>query len=186
MNRKNSNSTNTLNVDSSQTLGSMTASDESPHREVRSVTESLLGQKVKLRLGTRNVRTMYEAEASKSAQVIREMERYHLDILDISECRWTGSRRQLTSDGSVILSSGHKDTHKYGVAIVLSRETASTLMEWEPINERLLRARFNSKYCKLTILQRCAPTNYMEEKDDWYDQLFAISKVPQYSWLLVI
>ncbi len=165
----------------------MTASDESPHREVRSATESLLGPKVKLRLGAWNVRTMYEA--SKSAQVIREMERYQLDILGISECRWTGSGRQLTSDGSVILYSGHKDTHKYGVALILSRETASTLMEWEPINERLLRARFNSKYCKLTILQCYAPTNEadMEEKEDWYDQLqSAISKVPQHDMLLVI
>ena len=68
MNRRNS--TTTHIVDSSQPLGSMTASNESPPREVRSVKESLLGPKIKIRLGTWNVRTMNET--SKAAQVIRE------------------------------------------------------------------------------------------------------------------
>ena len=58
-------------VDSSQPDGSMTTSDESLQQEVRSVKDSLLGPKAKIRIGAWNVRTMYET--SKSAQVISEM-----------------------------------------------------------------------------------------------------------------
>ena len=54
-------------------------------------------------------------------------------------------------------------------------------MECEPINERLIKARFNSKYCKLTIIQCYTPTNDFEDdmKEEWYDQLqAAVSNVP--------
>ncbi|XP_013401097.1 uncharacterized protein LOC106166982 [Lingula anatina] len=165
----------------------MTISDESPPPEVRSAKSDALGPKSILRVGAWNVRTMFET--SKTAQVINEMKRYRLDILGISECRWIGSGRLTTNDGSLILYSGHESTHSHGVAIILSREKARTLMEWEPISERIVRARFDSKYCKLTIIQCYAPTNDAEAdvKDDWYEQLqVAVSRVPQHDLLLVI
>ena len=71
----------------------------------------------------------------------------------------------------------------------MNRESANTLMEWEPINERLIKARFKSKYCKLTIIQCYAPTNDSEDdmKEEWYDQLqAAMSKVPQHDVLLIM
>lgn len=74
----------------------MIASDESPARELRSLNESLLGPKSIVHLGTWNVRTMYET--SKTAQVIKEMDRYNLDILGIIESRWIGSGRKVTRE----------------------------------------------------------------------------------------
>ena len=79
----------------------------------------MLGPKQKIRVGAWNVRTMYET--GKSAQVIREMQRYNLDILGVSECRWTGNGRQVARDGTVILYSGHKDNHTHGVAVIYQR-----------------------------------------------------------------
>ena len=58
--------------------GSMTTSDES-RKEVRSAKEGLLGSKNKIRIGAWNVRTMFET--TKTAQVLSEMKRYRLDIL---------------------------------------------------------------------------------------------------------
>ena len=166
-------------------VGSMTTLDES-RKEVRSVKVGLLGPKTTIRIGAWNVRTMYET--TKTAQVLNEMKRYHLDILGISESRWTGSGRQVLHDGSVILHSGHENTHTHGVAILISKEKAKTLLEWEPVSERLIRVRLNSRFCKLTILQCYAPTNEAEEevKEDWYEQLqMAVSMLPQHDMLLL-
>ena len=60
-------------------------------------------------------------------------------------------------------------------------------MEWEPISDRLIRARFSSNYCNLTILQCYAPTSEAEEdvKDDFYEQLQRVSKIPQHDLLLI-
>lgn len=148
------------------TSGSMNDSNESLNGEVRVARNSLLGPKARIRIGAWNVRTMYET--SKSAQVLREMSKYDLDILGISECRWTGSGRQRTTDGSVILYSGNDTTHTNGVALIIAKKYVNTLLEWEPISDRLLRARFDSKHCKLTIIQCYAPTNEADDeaKDD--------------------
>ena len=183
----------TKNTDTDQTAdwspstGIMTSSDESRLQEVRRAKTSLLGPKTTIRLGAWNVRTMFET--SKTAQVISEMRRYRLDILGVSECRWTGSGRQVTSEGAVILHSGHDEQHSRGVALIITKDKANTLLEWEPHSDRLISARFNSRHCKLTIIQCYAPTNEAEEdtKDDWYEELqHAVSKVPQHDMLLIM
>ena len=121
-------------------------------RNVYNVNSSLLIYNCNI--GTWNVQTMYST--SKTAQIVKEMGNYQLDILGISECRWTGSGKMNTKNNNgesyTIIYSGQKDTHHRGVALIMNRESANTLMEWEPINERLIKAHFNSKYCKLTII----------------------------------
>ncbi|KAL9953192.1 hypothetical protein ACROYT_G040569 [Oculina patagonica] len=149
--------------------------------------DSLLGPKTNIRLATWNVRTMFET--SRTPQVISEMRRYRLDILGISECRWTGSGRRVNSDGAVIMYSGHDSQHIRGVAIIVSKAKANTLLEWEPPSDRLIRACFSSKHCNLTILQCYYPTNDADEedKDNWYEQLQqAVSKVPLHDMLLIM
>ena len=128
-------------------------------------------------------------EPSKSAQVIKEMTRYRLDILGVSESRWIGSGRQVTQNGSVILYSGHESKHVNGVALIVAKENVNSLLEWEPISERMIRARFHSKHCKLTVIQCYAPTNDAEEEDkeDLYEQLEqTVSKVPIHDMLWII
>ena len=134
-----------------------------------------------------NVCTMFET--GKTAQVTKEMERFHLDILGVSECRWTGTGRKTTGDGFTILFSGKENTHASGVALIISKSTKKTLIEWEPVSDRIIRARFHSKYCKLAILQCYAPTKEAEDeiKDDWYEQLqYEVSGVSQHDMLLIM
>ena len=78
-----------------------------------------------------------------------------------------------TGESYTIIYSGQQDTHHMGVALIMNKQSASTLMEWEPINERIIKTRFNSKYYKLTIIQCYVPTNDSEDevKEDWYEQL---------------
>ena len=49
------------------------------------------------------------------------------------------------------------------------------LMEWKPINSRLMKIRMKGKHINITIIQCYAPTNNSEEesKDAFCDQLQA-------------
>ena len=63
-------------------MPSMTTRDQS-REGVSGPTSSLATPKHTLRVGAWNVRTMYET--GKTAQVFKEMERYRLNILGLSE-----------------------------------------------------------------------------------------------------
>jgi hypothetical protein len=56
------------------------------------------------RLESWNVQTLFQK--GKLAQLNREMDRYKLDILGVSEVRWNGSGQTMTTDGKMFLYSG--------------------------------------------------------------------------------
>jgi exonuclease III len=113
-------------------------------------------------------------DTGKLAQVTSEMRAYKLHILGVSECRWTGFGEIKTREGETVLYSGRDDNrHQAGVAIILKKGVQKTLIEWKPVNERLMRARFKGRHGKLTVLQCYAPTNEAEEeeKEQFYSTL---------------
>ena len=135
----------------------MTSNSES-RKEADAVMMRALNTKTKTRIGFWNVRTMFTT--GKLAQVTREMRENKLHILRISECRWTGFGSLRTQTGETVLFSGWDDNlHQQGVAIVLKKGFEKTLLEWKPINERLIRARFSGKQLKMTLIQWYTPTN---------------------------
>ncbi|XP_068739487.1 craniofacial development protein 2-like [Montipora capricornis] len=111
--------------------------------------------------------------AGKATQVAREMDRYQLDVLGISETRWTGAGRVTLANGSTLLYAGEEEGHQKGVALMISQEAQRSLIEWMPVSSRVISARFYSRFKKITIIQAYAPTNDAtpEEKDDFYHQL---------------
>nr|CAH8843517.1 unnamed protein product [Trichobilharzia regenti] len=137
----------------------------------------LLSMKAKVRMGTWNVRTMYET--GKAAQIAAEMRRYRIEVLGICESRWNGTGRCQLPTGETVIFSGHpEDNHEHteGVAIMMSPTATKALMQWEPISSRIMTARFNSKGRKVTVIQCYAPTNVSEQekKEAFYRQLQAI------------
>ncbi|XP_033105093.1 uncharacterized protein LOC117107507 [Anneissia japonica] len=62
------------------------------------------------------------------------------------------------ASGATICFSGQESGHYGGVALIINKKITKTLIDWEPINARIIRARFNFKYTKLTIIQCYAPT----------------------------
>ena len=153
-----------------------------------SPNNSLANPKTKVKVGCWNVRTMFSV--GKTAQITAEMTRYGIGILGISECRWSGFGRLKARTGETIIYSGRDDdVHQSGVAIIISKKVAQCLDSWRPISDRIIEARFFSRFIKTTVIQVYAPTNETDDevKDDFYEQLQKIvDEVPRHDMLLVI
>ena len=126
----------------------------------------------------------------KTAQIVAEAKKYRVKVLGISECRWSGFGRLRTATGETILYSGRDDNvHQSGVALLLNKETAESLLDWNPVSDRTITARFNSKCIKTTCVQAYAPTNDAEPevKDEFYEQLQAVTeRAPSHDMLVMM
>ena len=131
---------------------------------------AILDAKTVTKIGRWNVQTLYQS--GKLAQVFREFANYKIDILELSEMKWTGSGR-LKSKNMTLLYSGHEQHHMRGVGITISNTAIKPLLGWTPVNDRIITARFQSKHAKTTIIQAYAPTGNSdeEEKNYFYAQL---------------
>ncbi|XP_052080696.1 craniofacial development protein 2-like [Mytilus californianus] len=126
---------------------------------------------------------MYECR--KCAQIAKEMRNYDINILGISEARWNQSGVLTLETGEEILYSGNpneNDYHSKGVAVMLSNTSKKSLMEWEPVSERMMWVRLKAKCQNITIIQCYAPTNDAEEdvKECFNEQLQHVwDKIPK-------
>ena len=133
---------------------------------------SLVHPRRDMKIGNWNVRTLHRT--GNVAQVAREMGKRGIDIIGISETHWTDQGRVQLAGGETIIYSGRDDNiHRAGVGILMSREAAESLIEWTPISERIIQARYHSKHIKLTIIHVYAPTEDSDEeiKDNFYLRL---------------
>jgi len=94
-------------------------------------------------------------ETTKLAQVDKERNAYHIEILGLSVTRWNGSGEHCTPQGGILLYSDNpiKDKHESGVVILMSPKAHNILIEWKPISDRIIMARFSTKLRKLGLIQ---------------------------------
>ena len=117
-------------------------SRKDPHNLIKSPGASLLTPKATLRLGCWNGRTLYQI--GKPANVTGKFRKYNVDLLGLSEVRWTSFGELKTATGESILHSGAEEEHHRGVGLILKREVRRTLFKWNSVDERIVSARFNT------------------------------------------
>ena len=84
-----------------------------------------------------------------------------LDVLGISECKWTDSRKIMKDDHIIICYGGRE--HKNGVGIIMRREMARSLIGKCAISEREIMIKLQAKPFNISIIQVYAPTEDHEE-----------------------
>jgi hypothetical protein len=93
----------------------------------------------------------------------------------LSETRRNGSGEHRIPQTGILLYSGKpiKDKHESVVGILLSPKAHKSLIEWKPISDRIIMARFLTKLRKLVVFQCYAPIEQAirEEKDAFYETL---------------
>ena len=86
------------------------------------------------------------------------MTRVNIDILEISELRWTGMG-EFNSDDHYIYYYGQESLRRKGVAITVNRRVLNAVLGCNPKNDRMISVRFQGKPFNITIIQVYAPTS---------------------------
>ena len=96
--------------------------------------------------------------------VKQEMARVNIDILGISELKWTGMG-EFNSDDHYIYYSGQESLRRNGVAIMVNRRVRNAVLGCSIKNARMISIHFQGKSFSITVIQLYAPTSNAEEAE---------------------
>ena len=96
--------------------------------------------------------------------VKQEMARVNVNILGISELKWTGMG-ELNSDDNYIYYWGQESLRRNGVAIIVNKRVQNVVLGYSLKNDRMIFVRFQGKPFNIMVIQVCAPTSNTEEAE---------------------
>ena len=102
--------------------------------------------------------------------VEQEMARVNIDILGISELKWTGMS-EFNSDDPYIYYCGQESLRRNGVAIIVNKRVWNAVLECNLKNDRMISVHFQGRPFNVMVIQADAPTSNAEEADieQFYD-----------------
>src|SRR5574340_303784 len=98
-------------------------------------------------IGTWNVRSMNQG---KLEVIKQEMARVNVDILGISELKWTGMG-EFNSDDHYIYYCGQESLRRNGVATMVNKRVRHAVLGCNLKNDRMISVRFQGKPCIMVI-----------------------------------
>ena len=132
-----------------------------PRRRTPSDSAKLKTRNRCLKLGTWNVRTLYQA--GKLDNLIQEMESMRLDILGIAETHWVEEGKIIKENHTMIYSGG--EMHRKGVGILMKNNIARSMLGFWAISERVIMLKLQAKPFNINIIQVYAPTLDCEDEE---------------------
>ena len=96
--------------------------------------------------------------------VKQEMARVNVDILGISELKWT-AMGEFNSDDHYIYYCGQKSLRRNGVASMVNKRVRNAVLGCNLKNDRMISVRFQGKPFNITVIQVYAPTSKAEEAE---------------------
>jgi len=100
-------------------------------------------------IGTWNVRSMNQG---KLEVVKQEMARVNINILEISELKWTGMG-EFNSDDHYIYYCRQESLRRNGVAIIVNKRIQNSVLGCNLKNYRMISVRFQGKPFTITVIQ---------------------------------
>ena len=96
------------------------------------------------------------------------MLRVNIDILRISELRWTGMG-EFNSDDHYIYYCGQDSLRRIGVAIMVNKRVRNAVLGGNLKNDRMISVHFQGKPFNVTVIQAYVPTSIAEEAEvEWF------------------
>ena len=104
--------------------------------------------------------------------VKQEMTRVNIDILGISEIKWTGME-EFNSDDHYIYYCEQESLRRNEVALIVNKRVQNAVLGCNLKNDRMISVHFQGKPFNITVIQVYAPTRNAEEAEvEWfYDDL---------------
>ena len=100
--------------------------------------------------------------------VKQETARVNVNILGISELKWTGMG-EFNSDDHYIYYCGQESLRRNGVAIMVNKRVRNALLGCNLKNDRMISVRIQGKPFNITVIQIHAPTRNVEEAEaEWF------------------
>ena len=88
----------------------------------------------------------------------QEMARVNIDILGISELKWTGMG-EFNSDDHYIYYCGQESLRRNGVAIMVNKRVQNTVLGCNLKNDRMISVHLQGKPFNITVIQVYSPTS---------------------------
>ena len=103
------------------------------------------------------------------------MTRVNINILGLSELRWTGMG-EFNSDDHCIYYCGQESLRRNGVAIIVNKRVQNAVLGCNVKSDRMISVCFQGKPFNITVTQVYAPTGNAEkaEVEQFYEELQAL------------
>ena len=90
------------------------------------------------------------------------MARVNINILGISELKWTGMG-EFNSDEHYIYYCGQKSLRRNGVALIVNRRVQNVVLGCNLKKDRMISVHFQGKPFNITVIQVYVPTTNVNE-----------------------